>query len=37
LKYHYPKNVIDAGGIAGTILLEPLEYVGIQTHGHQFL
>jgi hypothetical protein len=36
LRHHYPKNVIDAGGIAGTILLKPLEYVGIQTHGHQF-
>jgi hypothetical protein len=22
--------------MAGTILLKPLEYVGIQTHGHQF-
>src|ERR1017187_2632589 len=37
LRHHYPKNVIDTGGIAGTILLKPLEYVGIQTYGHQFL
>ena len=36
-RHHYPKNVIDARGIAGAELLEPFEYVGIQTHGHQFL
>jgi len=37
LRHHHPKNVIDARGIAGAVLLEPFEYVGIQTHGHQFL
>ena len=37
LRHHHPKNVIDARGIAGTVLLKPFEYVGIQTHGHQFL
>jgi hypothetical protein len=36
-RHHHPKNVIDARGVAGAVLLEPLEYVGIQTHGHQFL
>jgi hypothetical protein len=37
LKHHHSKNVIDARGIAGTVLLKPFEYVGIETHGHQFL
>ncbi len=32
-RYHYPKNVIDTGGVAGAVLLKPFEYVGIQAHG----
>jgi hypothetical protein len=31
------ENVINARGIAGAVLLQPFEYVGIQTHSHQFL
>jgi hypothetical protein len=36
-RHHYSKNVIDACGIAGPVFLQPFEYVGIQTHGDQFL
>jgi hypothetical protein len=36
-RHHYPKNVIDARGIAGAVLLKPFENVGIQAHGNQFL
>ncbi len=36
-RHHDPKNVIDARGVAGAVLLKPFEYVGIQAHGHQFL
>jgi len=34
LRHHQPKDVIDTRGIAGAVLLKPLEYVGIQTHSH---
>src|SRR5439155_24843367 len=37
LRHHHPKNIINARGIAGAVLLKPFEYVGIQTHGHQIL
>src|SRR5665213_2722670 len=37
LRHHRSKNVIDARGIAGAVSLKPFKYVGIQTHGHQFL
>lgn len=37
MRHHHPKNAVDARRIASAVLLKPFEYVGIQTHGYQFL